>query len=64
MAKTWYEEEKNMYGSNGKIFAYNSYTEEYERTFESYDELRAEWPGAEIVGHEMLEPGCGCIVYC
>lgn len=60
----WYKEEKALYGNNGPLVAYDDYTGEYEKTFNSYDDLRAEWPAAEITGYEMQAPGKGCIVYC
>ena len=60
----WYQEEKKQYGSNGPVIAHDSYTGKHDKTFDSYDAFRREWPGAEIVGHDMQETGKGCIVYC
>lgn len=60
----WYKKEKVLYGSNGPVIAHDSYTGEHLNTFDTYDDFRKEWPGAEIVGDEIQEPGKGCIVYC
>lgn len=55
--------EKALYGSNGPIYAHDNYTGKYEKTFATYEDLRNEWPSAEITGYKMLAPGKGCIIY-
>lgn len=45
------------------IHAYDSYTEEFERDFADYDELRTVWPGAEIVPVEGNVDG-SVTIYC
>lgn len=39
------------------IHAFDSYDGKYMRSFSSYSEFRAFWPGAEIVGVDDLSEG-------
>ena len=62
-APAWQIEEYRKYGMNGPIFVYGAMYEKFEREFETYWDMRKEWPGISIVGDEMLAPGKGCRIY-
>lgn len=63
-ASEYCKKEAAMYGMNGPVYAYDSYTEEFMGEFRTYWDFRKEYGGAEIVCDEMLAPGKGCKIYC